>query len=288
MTFIRAVIMGTGPERAATMRFRTLTVVAVALLVTLSGCGALEGATTNDSPTENETSVEIEDADADEQDETQNDSDTETPPTDTEETDETDDTADAEWTPPEEPNRPLEDKREDRIERVEFVDTVPAADGEGYSNFNLEVVANTSMESVDPPEHGDVVGEPYFFVKINEGPGNRKIVERTEQVRMEENGTFHIDVRPAGIEEFGEGPLTVEVFLMDEDKDWDDIYDAVGTDIHFNPETDDADGETESDTDGSEDGDDTDGDDSTGTDTGGDDGADDGDDDSDDTESSET
>ena len=214
------------------MQVRTLAVVAVALLVALSGCAAFEGVTsdgsTNETDGEDETEIDFEDAAESGDDET-----------DTEETGSVDDqTATAEWRPPEEPNRPLENKREDRIENVSFVDREPAADGEGYSNFNLEVVANTSMKNVDPPEHGDVVGEPYFFVKINEGPGDRKIVERTGQVRMDENGTYHIDVRPAGIEEFGEGSLTVEVFLMDEDKDWDDIYDAVARDIHFNPATD--------------------------------------------------
>ncbi|WP_120246010.1 hypothetical protein [Halopiger aswanensis] len=236
------------------MRFnvRTLAVVAVALMVALSGCSALEGVTESQSNetadlenesvggTEtNETEDENESTSPDDELSDEGTADTDDPTNETEEEnatgDEADNTADAEWYPPEEPNRPLEDKREDRIESVEFVDTEPAADGEGYSNFNLEVVVNTSMERVDPAEHGDVVGEPYFFVKINED--EQKIVERTEHVRMAENGTFHIEVRPAGIEAFGEGPLTVEVFLMDEDKDWDDIYDSVGTEIYFNPES---------------------------------------------------
>ena len=265
------------------MRFtvRTIAVVAVALMVALSGCSALEGVGTETevqsnetSDLENESAAETENesggedggAHADETNETDDegtdgtddggDATTETDGADeenaTEGNEDTDDTADAEWYPPEEPNRPLEDEREDRIESVEFVDKEPAADGEGYSNFNLEVTANTSMERVDPPEHGDVVGEPYFFVKINED--EQKIVERTGHVRMEENGTFHIDVRPAGIEEFGEGPLTVEVFLMDEDKDWDDIYDAVGTEIYFNPEPSaDSDTDGDGDTDGGDD-----------------------------------
>ncbi|WP_339102239.1 hypothetical protein [Haloterrigena salinisoli] len=235
------------------MQFRTLAVVAVALLVALSGCAALEGVTTDDSPNEtnaeNETNITSENGNA------QDGNGTGTDVTDTTDEDEAtdpadeDDTATAEWRPPEEPNRPLENKREDRIEDISVVDTEPAEDGDGYSNFNLEVVANTSMENVDPPEHGDVIGEPYFFVKINEGPDNRKIVERTGEVRMEENGTFHIDVRPAGIEEFGEGSLTVEVFLMDEDKDWDDIYDADSTEVDFDPGTDDS-ADDESETDG--------------------------------------
>ncbi|ELZ22590.1 hypothetical protein [Natrinema limicola] len=217
------------------MHFRNAAVVAVALLVALSGCSSLGGIPAGEPANETDTKSVTEPA-------TNGSADANTTSTaepngteDDTSTDRGDDTADAAWYPPEEPNRPLEDKREDRIESVTFVDKVPAESGDGYSNFNLEVVANTSMENVDPPEHGDVEGEPYFFVKINED--EQKIIERTDEVRMTENGTFTIDVRPAGIEEFGAGPLTVEVFLMDEDKDWDDIYASVGTEIQYTPET---------------------------------------------------
>ncbi|WP_306053786.1 hypothetical protein [Natronococcus wangiae] len=243
------------------MQFRTLAVVAVALLVALSGCAALDGVMTDDQSNGTDDGTELKGADdetnesSDDEANENNDDESEAEDDTDEETTESDDedgTAEAEWEPPKEPNRPMEDEREDRIESVEFVDKEPAEDGEGYSNFNLEVVANTSMENIDPPEHGDVVGEPYFFVKINEGADNQKIVERTDQVDMDENGTFHIDVRPAGIEEFGERLLTVEVFLMDEDKDWDDIYDAVATQIHFNPGTE-ADGDAGDDTNGTDD-----------------------------------
>ena len=219
------------------MQFRNAAVVAVALLVALSGCSALGGTPAGEPANETDTKSVTEPA-------TNGSADANTTSTaepngteDDTSTDRSDDIADAAWYPPEEPNRPLEDKREDRIESVTFVDKVPAESGDGYSNFNLEVVANTSMEDVDPAEHGDLEGEPYFFVKINEGEDNRKIIERTDEVRMDENGTFHIDVRPAGIEEFGAGPLTVEVFLMDEDKDWDDIYASVGTEIQYTPDT---------------------------------------------------
>ncbi|WP_226480765.1 hypothetical protein [Natrinema amylolyticum] len=241
------------------MQFRTVAVIAVALLVALSGCSALGGSQADEpssesdteSLTENETGTngsddgETEPDDTVDSNGTEDDANTDDGNSNTDDGDANtddgsveDDTANAEWTPPEEPNRKdgggLEDKREDRIESVEFVDKTPAERGDGYSNFNLEVTANTSMENVDPPEHGDVIGEPYFFVKINED--EQKLVERTGQVRMDENGTYHIDVRPAGIEEFGAGPLTVEVFLMDEDKEWDDIYDSVGREIQYNPD----------------------------------------------------
>ncbi|WP_254762156.1 hypothetical protein [Natrinema marinum] len=221
------------------MQFRNAAIVAVALLVVLSGCSAFGGSQTNASPneTDDEETEPLSDGETNETtDDTDPTDETETSAGDEDEgTDGGDDTANAAWYPPEEPNRPLEHKHQDRIESVRFVDKTPVNGTGGYSNFNLEVVANTSMERVDPASHGDVVGEPYFFVKINEGPGNRKIIERTGEVRMTDNGTFQIDVRPAGIEEFGSGPLTVEVFLMDEDKDWDDIYDAVGKEIRYEP-----------------------------------------------------
>ena len=230
--------MATVLEVVATMQFRNAAVIAVALLVALSGCSAL-GGTQAGEPTNETDTKSVTEPDANGSDDADNTS-SDVEPNETEEdadTDGGDDTADTEWYPPEEPNRPLEDKRTDRITSVEFVDKEPAENGDGYSNFNLEVVANTSMEDVDPAEHGDLEGEPYFFVKVNEGEGSRKIIERTDEVRMEENGTFHIDVRPAGIEEFGAGSLTVEVFLMDEDKDWDDIYASVGTEIQYIPDT---------------------------------------------------
>lgn len=262
------------------MQFKTVIVLVVVLLITLSGCAGL-GPQTNDSSNDTEgdanrpESVDDEpdgngsdlDNESDERssngsnkgtsgsgEKTESDENSISDGTDeneiednesgsgvSEKTNKRDNTADAEWSPPEEPNRPLERKDDgaDRIKSIKFVDTESASNGEGYSNFNLEVVANTSMESVDPPEHGDVVGEPYFFVKINEGTDNQKIVERTGEIEMTKNGTFHIPVRPDGLAEFGEHEqLTVEVFLLDEDKDWDDVYDAGSETIHFNPETD--------------------------------------------------
>jgi len=40
---------------------------------------------------------------------------------------------------------------------------------------------------------------------------------------------------PLGSKSSGTGPPTVEVYLMDEDKDWDDIYASVGKNIEYNP-----------------------------------------------------
>ncbi|WP_207592573.1 hypothetical protein [Halomontanus rarus] len=256
------------------MHFRHVAVAALALMVLLSGCSAFDGSLPGESSTGAETEGPADDlesngTDGDTENETdgddggnetdggtdenaaneteteaaesagEDDSEESTDETETETEDdeteaETDTTSEETWSPPQQPNRPMEDEREDRIHNVTFVNKTPANSTEGYANFDLEVVADTRMEEVDPPEHGDVEGEPYFFVKINEEED--KIVERTGEVRMEENGTFHIPVRPAGIEEYGEGRLTVEVFLMDKDKDWDDIYASWGGTIHFNPD----------------------------------------------------
>ncbi|WP_276256939.1 hypothetical protein [Halomontanus rarus] len=251
------------------MHFRHVAVAVLALMVLLSGCSAFDGSLPGESSTGAETEGPADDlesngTDGDTENETdgddggnetdggadenaaneteteaeesagEDDSDESTDETETETEDETDTTSEETWSPPQQPNRPMEDEREDRIYDVTFVNKTPANSTEGYANFDLEVVADTRMEEVDPPEHGDVEGEPYFFVKINDEED--KIVERTGEVRMEENGTFHIPVRPAGIEEYGEGRLTVEVFLMDKDKDWDDIYASWGGTIHFNPD----------------------------------------------------
>lgn len=252
------------------MHFRHVAVAALALMVLLSGCSAFGGSLPGESSTGAETEGPADDLESDGTDgenetadgdsgnetdggadenatnETETDSDESADEDDTDEStdetetetetedSETDTTQEATWSPPQQPNRPMENKREDRIQSVTFVNKSPENSTEGYANFDLEVVADTRMEEVDPPEHGDVIGEPYFFVKINDEED--KIIERTGEVRMEENGTFHIPVRPAGIEEYGEGRITVEVFLMDKDKDWDDIYDAWGGTIHFSPD----------------------------------------------------
>ncbi|QLG49494.1 hypothetical protein [Natrinema halophilum] len=225
------------------MEFRKVAVIAVALLMILSGCSAFGGSQTDGPANDTNDTDEPTEPVSDDQNESTNDSNSSdnTEPSDGDDENE-DDTANAEWSPPQEPNRPLERKdlngeAIDRIESVEFVDKVPAEDGQGYSNFNLEVTANTSMPNIDPPSHGTVRGEPYFFVKINQGPDDRKLIERTSQVPQRENGRYHIDVRPAGIEEFGEDDLNVEVFLVDRDKDWDDVLDATTQSIHFNPDS---------------------------------------------------
>lgn len=220
------------------MQFRKLAVVAVVLLVALSGCSALGGSQA-DNPS-NGTETEKNKTGHADSNSSGNKLDGSSDLGNNNNTvNNGNSTTNAEWSPPRKPNGPIErkDDGQDRIKNVKFVDKEPAVNGEGYSNFNVQVTANTSMENVDPPNHGDVVGEPYFFIKINEGKNQRKIIERTGEVSMKENGTFHIDVRPAGIEEFGERQkLTVEVYLMDKDSEWDDVYGAEGQNIHFNPD----------------------------------------------------
>lgn len=135
------------------------------------------------------------------------------------------------WQPPAPPNRHLENKIEaGRIPAVEFVNTVPGANGTGYSAFDLAVTADTRMANVDPPAHGDVEGEPYFIVYVNE-----KRFARKDAVPMRENGTFLIELNPRGLEQFEPGELDIKIRLYDEDSQWDDIYGVWTGTVEYSP-----------------------------------------------------
>ncbi len=123
------------------------------------------------------------------------------------------------------------------------MDTTEASGG-GYSDFNLKINADTLMDDVDPAEHGTVRGEPYFLVYADGSLDNQSrfsytngtLIER-KQVSHDENGEFVIDVRPGGLEEAGaDGEVTLLVLLMDEDKDWDDIYGVSRVTVKYSPE----------------------------------------------------
>lgn len=137
-----------------------------------------------------------------------------------------------EWNSPQPPNQPTEDKREEgRISRVTFVNTEPASDGDGYANFDLEVVADTRMENVDPPDHGDVRGEPYLLVEIN-----GELFARTPTLPMEANGTFSVQIEKTGLDQFDAGALDVTVRLVDKDSEYDDIYGVRNATIRYEPD----------------------------------------------------
>jgi hypothetical protein len=137
------------------------------------------------------------------------------------------------WTEPSQPNLPLENKvgEANRIESVEVVDRGAAG---GNAAFTLEISANTSMPSIDPAKYGTVVGEPFVLVYVNASIPDESgklepegtLVERSELLAQEENGTFTLPVRKGGLEAAGvdDGDVQITVLLMDEDSDWDDIY----------------------------------------------------------------
>lgn len=120
------------------------------------------------------------------------------------------------WTKPETPRDP-ENKPEDRISGAEFTNQEEASDGNGYTDFDIQVNANTSMEGVDPTP--DVDGEPYFTVEVND-----KLVTR-EDAYFRQDGTFTLNVHPDALEQFDSGTLSVRVRLYDVDHDFDDRYD---------------------------------------------------------------
>lgn len=133
------------------------------------------------------------------------------------------------YSEPQPPNSPTEDKIEGRIESVEFVNTVEGSDG-GYSNFDVRVTANSTMEDVDPPEHGDVEGEPYFLIYIN-----GELVERSRYVAFEDEGSWGIEVHPDGIAQFEPGELEITVQLVDRDSTYDDIYGEWNGTVEYSP-----------------------------------------------------
>ncbi|RBI64258.1 hypothetical protein DMJ13_07190 [halophilic archaeon] len=121
------------------------------------------------------------------------------------------------WVRPTEPRTPFQNRLSDRISSVEFVDKKNASGG-GYSDFDIQVTADTRMNNVDPESDG----EPYFMVKINGTWITRKDV-RWDQT---ESGTYTLEVLPDALSQFDSGTLNVRVLLLEADKKYDDKYDV--------------------------------------------------------------
>ncbi len=123
------------------------------------------------------------------------------------------------WEPPQAPNTPIDDKigNDNRIKSVTFTNKEQAKSGNGVSNFDVEVVANTSLPNVDPEPLVD--GDPYFLVKIN---GER--VGRTGVRFQHDEGTYTVEIDKRAFEQFDSGTLNVEVLMLDKDKQTDDMY----------------------------------------------------------------
>lgn len=225
------------------MRSRLLTAVLV-FVVLLSGCSGVDpggGPPGTNSATPTDTSIATPAADSTEtQTATRTATPTATPSTTPTATPPTTPTATPTatptptWSEPEPPNKPKEGKYDDdnrtRITDVSFVNTEPATDGDGYSDFDIEVHADTRMEDVDPPEHGDVEGEPYFLVYAN-----GELIFRSEYV-VQKNGSFTLDIHPGSLTQFDEGRLDITVFLMDRDSEYDDEYGIWTGTIAYAPE----------------------------------------------------
>lgn len=210
------------------MTNRRLLIGMLAVLVVLAGCA---GAGTNGGSTattaETNGSADTTTAEMTDTADTANTTDT----TETTETDTTSNatatptatataTPDESWTEPQPPNSPREDKVEEgRLKSVEYVNVENASNGEGVTGFDLRVRANTSMPDVDPAEHGDVQGEPYFLVYVND-----TLTYRSDYVQFEDDGEWTLDIPRDAWDQFDEGPLKVKVQLVDRDSEFDDVY----------------------------------------------------------------
>lgn len=194
---------------------------AVALLVLSAGCSGLGPSSSSPTPTATTETPTT----------TRTTASTETPTTTSTPTATPTATPLPEWSPPKPANRPLDDKTEEgRISEVEFVNTTAAENGDGYSNFALQIRADTRMEEIDPPEHGDVEGEPYFLVEIEGEP-----IARSDYLLQEDDTLFHVPIRKRALEQFEPGELEITVLLMDKDSQYDDIYGTWTGTVRYNP-----------------------------------------------------
>ncbi len=130
----------------------------------------------------------------------------------------TETTTEESWSPPKPPNTPFQHKEQpSRLKSVKLVDKVKVKSGNGYSNFNVQVVANTSMKNVDPKPLVD--GDPYFLVQIN-----GKNVARKNVQFQHNKGTYPVDIDKGAFKQFDDGTLHITVYLLDEDHSYDDVY----------------------------------------------------------------
>lgn len=228
------------------MKRNVIVAVAVVCAVLLAGCGGIDPGNFGDAPakstdeTDDPTATGATPAgatDAPTATETVTPTETATPTT----------TPGEEWSEPEQPNRPLQDNRDEEDgDRIRSVGVTGFGGGEdGNASFRLDVDANTSMPSVDPAEHGSVRGEPYFLVYLDASTDSDDrftyvegaLVERSPEVRHDSDGEYVLTVPEGAFEENGADPGEHEllVLLMDEDKDYDDIYGLQRVTVQYDP-----------------------------------------------------
>lgn len=159
-------------------------------------------------------------------------------------------TASEEWSLPEYPNSPLEDKmaEENLDNHIKSMEVVGQGSGDGgYSSVELAITANTSMERIDPPDHGTVRGEPYLVAYIDselvraENTSRYDVtgppIQRSEELAFDENAEATLEIPQAAFEATGTEPgeVTITVLLLDEDKTWDDIYGHATVTVTYEP-----------------------------------------------------
>lgn len=229
------------------MKRSALIAVSVVCMVLLAGCGGLDPGNFGDSPedpTATGTPAETTPATA-----TEAPTATETPTATPTETATSTPTATQResWSEPEQPNTPFQDNRdEENGTRIKSIEVTGSGGEGGNASFTLEVTANTSMPAVDPPEHGTPRGEPFFLVYLNassEEDGRftyveGDLVERSPELSHEEEGEFTLTVPQEAFEHYDTEPGEHEllVLLMDEDKEWDDIYGLQRITVEYQPE----------------------------------------------------
>lgn len=199
------------------MKRRPLLTAGVVCLVLLAGCASLSGSyeESDASPTARPTDR----------------------PTTTVTTTSSQPTATSEpWSKPEPPNQPFERKLDGaQGNRIESVTVGGTGSGEGeYSSVTLNVTANTSLRNVDPPDHGTVRGEPRLLAYANASivsgrwytNVNGMLLERSELLAQEDNGTFSLTIPQRAFEETGveRGSVVITVLLVDGDSKWSDLY----------------------------------------------------------------
>lgn len=138
------------------------------------------------------------------------------------------DTPTKEWEQPDTPNSPTQDKDDDRITDMDIINTVDSEEGEGFSDFDLQVGANTWMKDVDPDPEND--GNPYFVAELN-----GVLVARTDIVPFRENGSFKIEILPDALSQFEAGTLDIKILLFDEDSGRDDLYGTYTAEVEYSP-----------------------------------------------------
>lgn len=238
------------------MKRHSVIVLAVAGLVMFAGCASLISARDNSPETTESPQVTTAQETTESAQTTENsDDDTEETTTEEEEPEPTTTTTtvttttEESWSQPEPPNTPLQDNIEEegvnRIKEIAVGGT--GSDEEGYSTVELTIRANSSMPNVDPEEHGDVEGEPFFVIYINGhlvtsddtnyATPRGFIATRTGEVAYEDDGEFVLRVpkeafEAAGVEDGSDVELMV--LLLDQDKDWDDIYGKQFVNVTYN------------------------------------------------------